>query len=555
MGAGESPTDEPRPVGGLPFVDEIDVTVVNVLAFVTDRDGNPVTDLEADQFVVLHDGDPRPISNFAAYTEELFRHAFGDTGPPDEGLEGPSPEELQESIEPVYIAVYVDNANLHPLDRNQVLNNLRGFVRDNLQPPTEMMVVSFERSLEVTQPFTSDVREVLAALKDQRLRTGLRIESDRGRTEVLDLMQEVLEEERTVVGPAARGTRAYQDALYRILAVADEERIHISYTLNALRGVVNMLAGLPGRKVVLYVSNGLLMVPAIDLFTAFSNTFNDPSALSKISRYDRTRMFDSLVAAANAQNVTFYTIDATGLELHGMITAEQRGNAAPLSTSSGVLTDSIRMMADETGGLAVVNTNDFAAGLERVARDLYTYYSIGYTLINTGSDRVHRVEVELPGHPDYTVRYRRRYVEKSAETRTQDRVLTALVTTIDHNPIGVEAHVDTATLATEGRWSVPLDVVFPLGNVALIPTGEDYVGRLIVFLAARDASGRQTEVARQEHEVRVPAADYEIARSSRFRIETSMLMEPGSYRVVVGLLDGVTRQSSYATTAARVGGS
>jgi hypothetical protein len=295
------------------------------------------------------------------------------------------------------------------------------------------------------------------------------------------------------------------------------------------------------------------MVAAMDLFTTFVNTFGDTSIYDQITRYDRSASYASLVAAANAQDISFYTIDATGLELQGMVTAEQHGTAAPISTSRASLTDAIRFMAEETGGLSVVNTNDFDAGLDRVARDLTTFYSLGYTIMPTGIDTVHTIDVELPGHPDYTIRCRRQFVERSLETRIRDRVLTGLVLPFDDDPIGLEARLGEESLATEDRWTVPLSVSFPVENIALIPEDDDYVGRLVLYMAARDERGRQTEVIRQEHDLRIAGSDYAHVADQRLQVDTTMLMEAGTYRLVIGVMDAVTRQAGYADAALHVG--
>ncbi len=175
-------------------------------------------------------------------------------------------------------------------------------------------------------------------------------------------------------------------------------------------------------------------------------------------------------------------------------------------------------------------------------------------MVATGADKVHHIGVEVPGHPEYTVRFRRQFVEKSLETKVQDRVLTGLMVDVQDDPIGVEARVGAESLATEDRWMVPLSVSFPVKNIALLPDGDDYVGRLVLFLAARDERGRQTDVARQEHDIRVAAEDYDYVADQRLQIDTSMLMEGGTYRVVVGLMDAVTRQAGYATASTHVGG-
>jgi hypothetical protein len=193
----------------------------------------------------------------------------------------------------------------------------------------------------------------------------------------------------------------------------------------------------------------------------------------------------------------------------------------------------------------VVNTNDFERGLEKIESDVFTYYSIGYTLIPSGADKVHRIKVKLPNHPDYVLRFRQRFVEKSLETRVQDKVTSALVFGVEDNPMRLELSSGTPAPAAGDRSTVPIYITVPLESVALFPEGEDYVGRVTVYIAARDNAGKQSDMVRQERDVRISGDEYETAKSKRYGISAKLLMEPGSYRVVVGLMDQVTRQASY----------
>jgi hypothetical protein len=86
----------------------------------------------------------------------------------------------------------------------------------------------------------------------------------------------------------------------------------------------------------------------------------------------------------------------------------------------------------------------------------------------------------------------------------------------------------------------------------MVPEGDHYVARLVLFVAARDSEGGQSEVVRQNHEVRVPADSIERVQQHRFKIDVSLLMREGSQRISVGLLDPLTRQSSYQTIQTRV---
>jgi len=60
------------PIGGLTFADKFELTVVNVMAHVTDKKGNLVTDLTKDDFRVFQDKQEKEISNFQLYTEAVY---------------------------------------------------------------------------------------------------------------------------------------------------------------------------------------------------------------------------------------------------------------------------------------------------------------------------------------------------------------------------------------------------------------------------------------------------------------------------------------------------
>jgi hypothetical protein len=65
-----------RPIGGLTFVDEIELTIANLVVYVTDKQGRAVTDLTKDDFEVYQDGDSKQITNFKLYTDEIIRSEY-----------------------------------------------------------------------------------------------------------------------------------------------------------------------------------------------------------------------------------------------------------------------------------------------------------------------------------------------------------------------------------------------------------------------------------------------------------------------------------------------
>ena len=339
-----------------------------------------------------------------------------------------------------------------------------------------------------------------------------------------------------------------------MIGFAEEETNSVQFTVGALRDTVTMLSGLTGKKIIVYASNGLPMVAGLDLFYAYASAYQQSSAVTESSRYNLNRQYNSLISNANAQDISFYTFGVGGLENPSLAGSELGMDQDHMSASIGMQNylDPLRLMASSTGGSAIVNTNDFTAGLGKVAQDFFTYYSLGYSLQQSGLDKVHRIKVEIPDHSEYRVRYRQRFVEKSLESRIQDRVVTGLMFPLDDNPMQVMVEIGDQGPAGGSRWMVPFSLSFPIRKVALLPMGEDYVGNVTMFIAARNMKGDRSDVVRQTHEIRIAAAEYESAQRERFTITANLLMETGSHNVAVGILDPVTRASSSTTTKVTV---
>ncbi len=93
---------------------------------------------------------------------------------------------------------------------------------------------------------------------------------------------------------------------------AREVENSLFFTLDQLRQIITSLSGLPGKKGVIYVSNGLPMIPGMDLYYEMSRVTHESTVLSEMYQFDRSRLYAQLAATANAQGVTLYTINAAG---------------------------------------------------------------------------------------------------------------------------------------------------------------------------------------------------------------------------------------------------
>lgn len=525
-----------KQIGGLRFVDVSEITIVNVDVSVRDKDG-PIVGLKADDFEVFQDGKRQEITNFYFFSETSPTAARRLPSPtPTPVLPTATDIEPVAPREPRFMVLYLDNENIMPFNRNRILNQVIEFVDRSLAPPDQAMVVSYQRSIKVLQPFTSDPEDVASALRRTRRFVGSRNEMLSNRRQIENFISQNSE------NPQSLGR-----ALDQVESFAREQRNNLTFTVRAIQELISMMSGLPGRKSILYISDGLPLSPGLELFYELQDRYRNPMITTRARDHDATDLFRGLTTTATAAGVRLYTIDARGLEADSGIEAENR--TARSSLAAGVASsnyqDSLLFMADQTGGLAILNANNLTPGLEKIGADIQTYYSLGYRLVPKGDDRMHRIEVKVKGKHNYRLNYQRTFIEKSLPTRIGDRVVSGLAFDLDDNPMAIEVETGEPAPAAAERWTLPVTIRVPLDKIALIPDGDELIGWLMVYYAARDSEGMQSDLQRTEHPIRIPASSYDEKKRQHMTITASLLLDPGLYRISVGVRDQLTNQAGY----------
>jgi hypothetical protein len=142
----------------------------------------------------------------------------------------------------------------------------------------------------------------------------------------------------------------------------------------------------------------------------------------RLANLDFEQRFRDLLKAARQANVAFYPISPAGLQ--GMPFFERGGIDMSAYHAQNARADTLLSLASETDGMAIVNTNDLAGGMRRIADDLHAYYVLGYYTSNTTWDgRVRSIKVRLKPNRD-TIRARRQY---RAPTQSEIAALSAAV--------------------------------------------------------------------------------------------------------------------------------
>jgi VWFA-related protein len=218
---------------------------------------------------------------------------------------------------------------------------------------------------------------------------------------------------------------------YALYPVSIVERIRNQVSLSALKGLVLHLSGLrEGRKNVIVVSEGYsnsvppqLSDPVAALPGAGNPNRMNPAAGENDPRMDSIRFFEEadlqsdlrlVYDAANRSNTSLYTLDPRGLAVFEFDINEGVGLRADSAQLQSTM-DTLRVLADNTDGRAIVNRNDLEPALGQIVRDASAYYLIGYNSTQAPSDgKFHEIKVRVK-RPGVEVRARKGYWALSAE--------------------------------------------------------------------------------------------------------------------------------------------
>ena len=406
--------------------------------------GAPVTDLQKDDFEVLEEGAPQAI--------DAFEHVMVAGNVPQELRREPtSATESRAMLENPRARVFVIFLDYYHVDvagsrnmREPLVNAL-----DRLLGPEDLFAV-------MTPEMSA--RDLSFARKTTTTRGMLEKHWTWGERDQLM-------------------TRDPEDDQYRLCFssepdIAEEmiERRREKLVLDALQDVVRSLRGArEERKAILTISNGwrlfrpnesLQRVPpgrrppdglppvGIDPRTGRITTDDktSPPGTADRATCDRDRMalaridngqqFRDIAEEANRANATFYPLDPRGLTafdepIMKLGTSGPPPPPTPPSVDRARLVarlESLRALAADTDGMAIVNTNDLEGGFRRIVADLSSYYLLGYYSTRKMDGRFHSIRVRVK-RPGVQVRARRGYLAPSeaevAAAATRAKVNTA----------------------------------------------------------------------------------------------------------------------------------
>jgi VWFA-related protein len=377
------------------------ISFVRVDVIVNDRQGNPVDDLRAADFEVSEDGKPQKIETFKLIKiDTAVRQQVGAAQPPRE-IRNQFDEEAEAAREDVRIfAIFLDDYHVRRSSAMVVRARLQRFLETQLGP---------NDLVEIAYPLTP-VSGLL--LSRDHAATARAVGQFEGRK--YDYRPRTIAEEQYVRYPAS---------------VVEAIRNEVS--LSALRALVSHLGGVrEGRKSLILVSEGYsnllppqLSDPVAGLpglgnpargNPAYPDTMNDSQKFfaSTDMQSDLRRVYDE----ANRANTAIYALDPRGLATNEFDINEGVGPQTDRETLQSTQ-DTLHVLADNTDGKALMNSNDVTDGLKQVLRDSSAYYLVGYSSTQPPSDgRFHEIKVRTK-RSGVSVRARKGYWAPTEDER------------------------------------------------------------------------------------------------------------------------------------------
>lgn len=514
-----------QPEGTVTFRATTRLVILNVT--VTDSKGRPVEGLTRDDFEILEDGKPQQIAVF-----EFQRLEPKPESPATEqATPAPAEPRVPSVIRPSapgqiryrdrrLLVLYFDFAGMSPEYQVRAREAAERFIREKMSPVDMVAVMAFANELRVLQDFTDDRDRLLEVIRSLRLGEGSEMAT--AGTESATSTETESEEStsETVVEEF----------------VPDETEFSVFNTdrrLSALALATQMLASLPEKKALIYFSSGV----------------------SRTGVENESQLRATVNSAIRA-NVSFYPIDVRGLiaeaPLGGADVAAARGTSLFSGQAARQRRDrfvaqqeTLFTLAADTGGKALLDSNDLVEGMIRAQQDISSYYILGYYPQNQAEDgKYRRVQVRIKRPGKFALDYRRGYFapksfEYFTEADRERQLEEALLLDDPITDLRLVLEVDYFRRDRD-RYLVPVVLKLPGSQVRLAQatgaesTRFDFIGQV------RDARGWVVGTVRDHIPVRLQGEKAQELAWRNFSYDTVFTLPPGRYSVKFVVRENVT---------------
>ena len=475
-------TPPPQPAAEPPasaFGEQIDVRVVNVEVVVTDKQGNRVAGLQPKDFVLRVDGKDVPVEYFSEVRGgQAIDTGANATEAPLPGLPSLAPGS---PVGTSYLVFIDDYFTIAPR-RNEVLRALKGQL-GQLGPDDRMAIVAYDgRSLEMLSTWSNSERTLGRAFEQaigreaygfQRLSELRSFETTRRLNASIGV----------VPGPRSPFYTQLdlEEQSYAEQLAGQVERVTAA-AASTLRG----FAAPPGRKVMLLLAGTWPSSPADFAI----NNPNRPVLDRRVPRGED--LLRPLTDTANRLGYTLYPIDVPGLESNERDASLGAPSDTGINLREQEVHASFLLIADKTGGKALLNSLRESA-LPDVAADTRSYYWLGFTPAWQKNDARHQVTVEVT-RPGLKVRSRDSFLDLSRKTEISMQVESAMLfgSAPGSNPLPMQ--LGKPVRAGRREVELPITLAIPADAITMVPLEGKHVAELELRVATVDAEGNRSGI-------------------------------------------------------------
>ena len=502
--------------------------VVETVA-VTEKNGRPVENLTAKDFMVTENGAPQAI-RFFEYQQlpETAAATAPAQSQPEHikvfdrlGLTQISPAQpgTNRYKDRRLLALYFDMTAMQPAEQMRALAAAKSFIRTQMQASDLIAIMRYSGgAVDVLQDFTSDRNRLLSII------------------------------ETLIVGEGQGWDESTSDASSSDTGAAfgqDDSEFNIFNTdrqLSALQTAATMLGRLDEKKSLIYFAGGLRL-----------NGMNNQAQLH------------ATINAAIRAGVSFWPIDARGLVAQAPLGDATKGSpggigiytgnsALAVTTNFQQSQDTLYALAGDTGGKALLDYNDLTKGMRQAEQSIASYYIIGYYTSNTALDgKFRRVKISLTGDLPATLSYRqgyyagkefRKFTAADKERQLEDALM--LGNPITELTIAMEVNYFQLNRA---EYFVPIVVKIPGRELALVKRGGgertliDFIGEI------KDEYGTTITNVRDKVDIKLSDATASELAKRPIEYDTGFTLLPGKYTIKFLARDAETgRIGTYQTT-------
>jgi VWFA-related protein len=516
---------------------KITTNLVQVDAVITDKNGKLVTDLKPEEVEIYEDGREQKITNFSFNLSESPTPARdAKSAAVDKNAPPVPPSRLKTQDIRRTIALVVDDLGLSFESTYYVRRALKKFVDDQMQPGDLVAIVRTSGGMGALQQFTTDKRQLYAAIERVKFYMS-------GRSGVGAFAP---------IQPPTPGDLGDEiDAANEELNQFREDVFAVG-TLGAVNYVVRGLRELPGRKSVLLISDG---------FRIFSR--GDPS------RNHRTvQRLQRLVDEAGRASVVIYTMNATGLQTLSITAADNTSgrDREQLQTALSARRDAafetqegLDVLARQTGGIAIKDTNDLSGGIRRVLEDQKGYYLIGYrpdqSTFNPRSGRrqFHHLSLKIRRPGKFNIRMRQGFLGVTDDERLKPRTLAQQMIGALVSPFGATGvHLRlTSLFANDAKvGSFVRSLLYIAPNDVTFTKEPDGLYKAVMDIAAITFGDNGVPVDQLAGTYEIKLTEVEHTRIMREGLVYNIIVpikKPGAYQLRLSLRDSATERIGSAS--------